>query len=125
MMACEHNQKTVLPVDSILCEVCTDLQEATSRCDECLINLCDRCAQSHVETGKGRHHIERGVSDYDMGVELCPVDGQKTSFFCRSCSVRVCPECELSKKRHVMHSVVTLTDFVGKEKVLISSSSIS
>lgn len=121
MMACGHDPKTVLPVDSVLCEVCADFLEATSRCDECLINLCDRCAQSHEQDYLGRqrrHRIERGASTYDMEIELCPQDGQKMSFFCRSCLVRVCPECELNLKRHVMHTVVTLTEHVGKEKVL-------
>ncbi|XP_076472799.1 uncharacterized protein LOC143302130 [Babylonia areolata] len=114
-MACPDLDKSS---ELVVCKLCEEVEEASHHCDNCLANFCDRCAETHrkLATKGGCHRVEAGVCNYDMELELCPVDGQKMSFFCRTCRVRVCPECEMDGKGHVMHRVVSLTRLVGLEK---------
>ncbi|KAL8615844.1 hypothetical protein ACOMHN_048552 [Nucella lapillus] len=122
-MACQLQSGTGAS-EFVVCELCGDAQQkADHHCDDCLANYCERCAESHRKlstTKKGCHGVETGVCRYDLDnhlqLELCPVDGQKVSFYCRTCAVRVCPECELDKKNHVLHDVVLLTRLLGQEK---------
>ncbi|XP_025093738.1 uncharacterized protein LOC112563700 isoform X3 [Pomacea canaliculata] len=107
-----------LAAEDMLCELCDFGNVASHHCDDCLVNLCDRCVDNvHRKLNRnGEHSLSKGVARYVMEFELCPNDGEKLTTFCRDCNVRLCHECDITAKLHSLHNTVGLKNYVVQEK---------
>ncbi|XP_017777155.1 PREDICTED: tripartite motif-containing protein 45 [Nicrophorus vespilloides] len=95
----------------LLCDLCPNDVTATSRCTECAMSLCVKCADGHARQKKSHEVLgldearRRGITNVRRQV-MCSVHPERElSIFCATCCQIVCRDCVNGLHRGHTHDV--------------------
>lgn len=113
------------------CDLCTDNEPATSRCEVCACHLCNFCDRAHQRQGNTAEHPlvpvglhtalprqQQGGGGLSESCELHP--REQLNLFCESCEVAICNECTMEEE-HGAHTFLPLADVTAQYADVVQS----
>ncbi|XP_033637537.1 E3 ubiquitin-protein ligase Midline-1-like [Asterias rubens] len=120
-----QEQLTQPEAEKMICELCTEHQEAKSRCMDCQFFICPSCKAIHQRiSGMAGHDIvaldtlrSGAVGLRSKAHDEPPCErhrGEKKRFYCLTCNQLICRDCTVVEHRDPTHKFTTVDEAAAR-----------